>query len=229
MDGILKKNLIRIENEIGKNFQESLNPEELAKIVAVSKRQSEQKIRELYKLGVRHFAENYWQEAKEKISNLEDLDITWHFIGSLQSKKIKDIVGSFDYIQSLDKMEVAEKVAQKAEELGIVQKVFVQINIAQEMSKQGVSSNQALIFLHQLKKLKPIQVCGLMVFPPLCRTEDESRHWFREGFEIFRVARGHMGEAFKHLSMGTSSDYVIALQEGSNMLRLGEILMGPRI
>lgn len=229
MGGTLEKNLKRIQKEINNSIHRSKKPNGGVKIVAVSKRQSEEKIRSLYKLGINNFAENYWQEARDKLKNLEDLDITWHFIGSLQSKKIKDIVGRFDYIQSLDRMEIAEKVSDKAEELGIVQKVFVQVNIAQEMSKQGVSSNETLIFLHQLKQLKSIQVSGLMVFPPLRRRDEDIRHWFNEGYEIFNVAKGHMGEPFKYLSMGTSSDYPIAVEEGSNMLRIGEALIGPRI
>ena len=106
MVGMLQKNLLQIENKIKENLPTGVKPPQ---IVAVSKKQSVEKITQLYELGVRNFAENYLQEAKEKMDILKNLSIRWHFIGNLQSKKIKDIVGNFDLIHSVERIEIAEK------------------------------------------------------------------------------------------------------------------------
>ncbi|NQZ17807.1 MAG: YggS family pyridoxal phosphate-dependent enzyme [Bdellovibrionales bacterium] len=226
MVGSLKSNLEKVK----KNIQENLPSENVEpRIIAVSKRQDEQKVRDMHQLGVKDFAENYWQEAKDKIENLKDLDICWHYIGQLQKKKVKDIVGRFEFIHSLDRADIAEKMSDKCSELGIEQKVLIQVNIAGEMSKLGLKPEEALIFVHKLSQYKNLKLCGLMIFPPLCKTDEDNLHWFHEGKKLFDLLREHCGEDFQHLSMGTSQNYYLAVREGANMLRIGESLMGVRL
>ena len=229
MDGVLSKNLARVTKEIEQARARSEIAADAIRIIAVSKRQSIEKIRFLYQLGIHDFAENYWQEARDKMSALKDLDISWHFIGNLQKKKVKDIVGNFHWIHSLDRFDVAEKISFKATELGIEQQVLVQVNIAKEFSKQGLHPDEVIVFLHKLKKLPNLKISGLMIFPPLRKQQEETKHWFQEGYDLFCFAREHMGEDFAQLSMGTSMDYSWAVEKGANMLRIGEALMGSRI
>src|SRR5690606_31786342 len=146
-----------------------------------------------------------------------------------QKKKVKDIVGRFEYIHSLDREEIAEKISDKCLELNIKQKVLVQVNIAGEMSKLGLQSSEALLFLHKLGQYENLDVCGLMIFPPLVQTEQENLHWFKEGHKLFQLAQKHLGANFRFLSMGTSQNYPLAVREGANMLRIGESLMGLRL
>lgn len=226
MVGSLKSNL----EKVNKNIQDNLPAgTENPTIIAVSKRQDVQKIRDMYELGVRDFAENYWQEAKDKIETLKNLNIRWHYIGQLQKKKVKDIVGRFEFIHSLDREDIAEKMSDKCSELGIEQKVFIQVNIAGEMSKLGLKPEEALIFVHKLSQYKNLKVCGLMVFPPLCKTDEDNLKWFSEGKKLFELLKEHCDENFQYLSMGTSQNYHLAVREGANMLRIGESLMGLRL
>lgn len=227
MVGILEKNLEKIKS----NIQAEVSGENkiFPQILAVSKKQSEEKVRSLYSLGIKDFAENYLQEALVKMKALNDLDICWHFIGQLQKKKVKDIVGKFEYIHSLYREDVAEKISDKCNELNIIQKVLVQVNIAGEESKLGLNPDQVLIFIHKMSQYKNIHVCGLMVFPPLSESEEENIYWFKEGKKLFQLIKSHLGENFCYLSMGTSQNYHLAFREGANMLRIGESLMGPRL
>ncbi|MCB0378466.1 MAG: YggS family pyridoxal phosphate-dependent enzyme [Bdellovibrionales bacterium] len=226
MDGALEKNLERIQGNIAKALPKGCKP---PRIVAVSKHQPIEKIKDLYELGIHDFAENYWQEAAEKIETLKGLDITWHFIGSLQRKKMKDIVGTVDWIHSMDRIEVAEKISEVAQEKGLRQKVLLQVNVAGELSKMGIPPKEVMIFLHQVHRLPGLEIRGLMVFPPLCQNDEESLKWFEEGRQLFELAHKHFGPNFSELSMGTSHDYALATQKGATMLRIGESLMGVRI
>ena len=228
MAGVLENNLRRVKAEIEKAQSQLSDPPEV-RIVAVSKRQSIDKIRVLHSLGIRDFAENYVQEFRSKMEALKDLDICWHFIGTLQSKKVKDIVGTFEWIHSLDRFEVAEKLSFKAAELGIQQKVLVQVNIAKEFSKGGLAPEEVIVFLHKVKKLKNLTLSGLMIFPPLRKQKEECLHWFSEGYDLFCFARDHLGSDFNQLSMGTSSDYPWAVAKGATFLRIGEALLGSRV
>jgi pyridoxal phosphate enzyme (YggS family) len=206
--------LKKILNQIGKSG---------ARLVAVSKLQPSEKIRTLYACGQRDFAENYVQEAIEKIDSLVDLpDICWHFIGSLQKNKVKFVVGRFQWIHSVDSISLAEKISIEAAKKNIRQKIFLQLNISQEDTKGGFSTAEFPEQLKEIQLLKNIEIVGLMTMPPIFADLEQVRPYFRE---LRSLASS---QNLKELSMGTSSDFSIALQEGATMIRIGTILFGER-
>ena len=206
------KNLEKILTEIGNRD---------IRIVAVSKYYDYQRIEEAFRAGLRNFAESRAIEAVEKIGKLEDKirqDSTYHFIGHLQTNKVKYVVGNFDYIQSVDSLKIAEQIAKYAQEKNIVQKILIQVNNADEESKFGIAPSQLDELIEEISKLSSISIEGLMNIAPLIDDEKELR-------KLFSQMR-HLKEKYslKELSMGMSNDYKIALDEGATMIRLGRKL-----
>jgi PLP dependent protein len=196
-------------------------------ILAVSKFQPADKIELLYDQGQRLFAENYAQEASLKQELLKELKIEWHFIGSLQKNKVKLVVGKFHLIHSVDSLGLAQAIDRKASELGLKQKILLQLNLAQEETKGGFTEanfNEAAV---ELAKLSHLEVQGLMTMPPLFDDPEMSRPYFKKLSNI-RDQFSSLLPNLHLLSMGTSSDYLIAAEEGANLVRLGTILFGDR-
>lgn len=191
-------------------------------ILAVSKKQPIEKIIELHQLGQLDFGENYIQEALEKIEKLKDLNIKWHLIGPLQSNKVKFLKKNFEYIHSVDSLRLAQQINDKAAAIDYIQKIFLQINIAKENTKSGFTVEEFKSTWTELKKLANIKIVGLMTMPPLEASESELRIYFRELKSLADEYGLH------ELSMGTSHDYIIALEEGATWIRLGTILFGER-
>jgi pyridoxal phosphate enzyme (YggS family) len=202
-----------------------------ARILAVSKLQSEEKIRALYAEGQRDFAENYVQELLQKQERLKDLkDIRWHFIGHLQRNKVKNIVGRVELMHSLDSIELAETLDHQAEKLQQPQKVLIEVNLAGEQSKSGFGEDEVRQFWSLLCKFPHLEIRGLMTMPPLAEDPETARPYFRR----LKSLRDELNSttppphALSELSMGTSGDYAVALQEGATIVRLGTILFGER-
>jgi pyridoxal phosphate enzyme (YggS family) len=194
-----------------------------AKIVAVSKKQNEKKIRELFDQGQRIFAENYVQEALLKQFILGYLIGTeWHFIGKLQKNKVKLIVGKFSLIHSVDSLDLAELIGKKSHEAGLTQKILLQINLAEEATKGGFSKSEFLEKIDSIKKIQGLEVVGLMTMPPLFENPEAAKPYF---LELKSLADQHH---LKELSMGTSTDYQVAAKCGATLVRLGTILFGER-
>ncbi len=195
-------------------------------ILAVSKLQPIEKIINLYNEGQKHFGENYIQEALEKIENLKDYSITWHLVGPIQKNKVKYLKKNFAYIHSVDSLELAELIHQKAKDIDHIQKVFIQINLANnlasETSKHGFDQSQFEKSWDQLKKLSHLEIVGLMTMPPLQSQPKDNRTYFKKLVEI--------GQRYQlsQFSMGTSHDYQIALEENATWIRLGTVLFGER-
>jgi len=223
----LKKEFESLNKDISDLLKKNPN---IAKprVIAVSKRQPIERIRELYRLGQRDFAENYLSEALEKQTQLQDLNIRWHFIGNIQSKKIKEMVGKFNLIHSVSRLKEAESLAIAAQKNNVVQDILIQVNIASEESKQGFSPEESNRAALQIKDLIGLRLIGIMVFPPLSHTQAESHHWFEQGRLLFEQIKGVIGPQFERLSMGTSGDYLLALSHGATDIRVGERLLGPR-
>lgn len=199
-------------------------------IVAVSKKQPLEKIQILSQWGQRHFAENYLQEAEQKMEQWQALqaeaELVWHFIGRLQKKKIPKIVSLFSWIQSVDSAESAEKIAKVAQGLGREPQILLQVNIAEESTKGGVPPGDVLSVAAKVSHLTGLRLRGLMVFPPLEITSGID--WHQRGFELFQDLQRELGSSVDTLSMGTSGDFVRALERGSTSIRVGESLFGPR-
>lgn len=202
-------------------------------VIAVSKLQPTAKILALHRaLGHMDFGENYVQEALSKIEEFKNgtqiqIPLRWHFIGHLQSNKAKQIVGKFELIHSVDSLSLAQKISQAAKNAGLIQKILFQLNLANEDSKSGFDRAGFSADIPKLKELEGIDVQGLMTMPPLFDDPEKVRPYFRELNEILREMQVAWPEA-KQLSMGTSADFRIAIEEGATMLRLGSILFGAR-
>lgn len=136
-------------------------------LLAVSKLQPVEKIRQLYNEGQIHFGENYIQESLEKIETLRDLNIIWHLIGPIQKNKVKFLKKNFEYIHSVDSIELARLISKKAAELNWVQKIFLQINLSGEVSKSGFTETEILNQWPELSQLANLKIVGLMTMPPL--------------------------------------------------------------
>lgn len=198
----------------------SLNSQQ--KLLAVSKLQPIEKIRALYNEGQRDFAENYVQEALEKIKSLEDLSINWHLIGPIQKNKVRLLEKKFAYLHAINSLELATKISEEAMVLQHTQKVFMQINLSGEVTKSGFTPDDFIKQWPQLSSLAGLQIVGLMTMPPLENDPEKNRPYFKELKKIANKLQ------LTELSMGTSQDYKIALEEGATWVRIGTILFGER-
>ena len=191
------------------------------RIVAVTKYYDSSKIEEAYKAGLRDFAESRALEAVEKINKLDDeikSNSTYHFIGHLQTNKVKHVVGNFDYIQSVDSLKVAQEIAKHAAEKNIVQKILIQVNNANEESKFGIALSQLDELVEQIDSMNSLKLEGLMNIAPIYADEKALRRLFSQIRELKEKYK------LKELSMGMSNDFKIALDEGATIIRLGRIL-----
>ncbi len=199
---------------------EKLKPKQ--NLLAVSKLQSIEKIKLLYSDGQRQFAENYIQEALQKIESLSYLDIEWHLIGPIQKNKIKFLQKNFSFIHSIDSFELAEKISEKAVAIDYLQKVFIQVNLSNEPTKSGLLHPEVVEKWTSFLSLKGIKIVGLMTMPPLENEPEKNRPYFKE----LKKLANHLN--LTELSMGTSHDYLIALEEGATWIRIGTVLFGER-
>ena len=195
-------------------------------LIGASKSQTIKKIIEAHEDGIKNFGENYLQEAEEKITQL-DQDIVWHFIGLIQSRKAKKIAEIFDWVHTIDSFKVADKLNSARPKSKGVLNACLQINIDDEESKSGVKIKNLEELIQKSEALKNIKIRGLMVIPKPRDSEEEQRKVFRKVKEIYDslIRKGHK---FDTLSMGMTSDYGVAVQEGATMIRIGTGIFGPR-
>jgi pyridoxal phosphate enzyme (YggS family) len=196
-------------------------------IVAVTKYFDETGIEKYYNLGLRDFGENRVQDALAKIEKLSDevrKNSRFHLIGHLQTNKVKEVVGVFELIHSVDSFKLAKVISNEAQKRGIKQKILLQVNNANEEQKFGFSPDELLDCMSDILKLPNIQTEGLMNIAPLSQDSSYLRNLFRK----IRLLKDEIELEHKvqlpHLSMGMSNDYRIALEEGATMIRLGRIL-----
>jgi PLP dependent protein len=192
-------------------------------LLAVSKLQPAEKIKCLFDEGQRDFAENYIQEALQKIELLKNLSIQWHLIGPVQKNKVKFLKKNFAFIHSVDSYELALKISNQAIEINHRQKVFIQINLADEASKSGFAKSEFQEKWPKLSELSGIEIVGLMTMPPLENDSEKNRKFFQELKKMGNQLN------LNEFSMGTSHDYSVALEEGATWIRLGTLLFGERI
>lgn len=214
----IKQQLLQIQEEIA-----PYTPN----IIAVTKYFDENAIIEAYQAGLRDFAESRVIEASEKIAKLP-LEIKanskFHFIGHLQTNKVKKAIETFDFIHSVDSVKLAEKISSEAAEIGKTQKVLVQINNANEEQKFGFSKDEVFAEFGKILSLKNLEVIGVMNMAPLGAEENELKRLFSEIVEIRNELEKQFNCELKEISMGMSQDYAIAARAGSTMLRIGRKL-----
>lgn len=200
-------------------------------IIAVSKLQPIEKILNLKKQGHLDFGENYVQELIEKKKLINDIEIKWHFIGHLQTNKVKFIVGEVVLIHSVDSLKLAKAIDQEAKKKNITQSILIQVNVALEESKSGFSEETLLKVWPELCELKNINIKGLMTMPPLQNSAEQNVIYFQKLKNLRNVLNtsSNLSHNLIELSMGTSGDYLCAAQEGATMVRIGTLLFGERI
>lgn len=223
--------MIKSRSQILQEITQLSPKPEHVKLLAVSKKQSPDKIQWLYQQGQMSFGENYVQEAIEKITQLPLAGIDWHFIGHLQTNKVKDVVGKFSLIHSVDSLKLAQHISKKAKELNIVQSILIEINIAAEESKSGFILQDLKNHWAEITALENIRIMGLMCLPPADVSESITTTYFQNMIELSSELKNKTSTE-KHplteLSMGTSGDYQLALKNNATIIRLGTILFGER-
>ena len=220
------ENIQKIILDIKENCNLSKRSVEDVVLIGASKSQTIEKIIVAYEEGIKNFGENYLQEAEEKISKL-DQDIIWHFIGSIQSRKAKRIAEIFDWVHTIDSFKVAEKLNSSRPKSKGALNACLQLNIDDEESKSGLKIENLEEIIQKIEALENLKIRGLMVIPKPRDSEEEQRKVFRKVKEIYDslIRQGHN---FDTLSMGMTSDYGVAIQEGATMIRIGTGIFGPR-
>jgi PLP dependent protein len=196
-------------------------------LLAVSKTQTAEKIRQVAESGQRRFGENYLQEALVKISSLTDLNLEWHFIGPIQSNKTKDIAANFDWVQTVDRLKIAQRLNdQRPDNLGQLN-ICIQINIDNEATKSGVAAADVFTLAEQISQLNNLQLRGLMIIPTNTDDPAQQQHSFKQAHQLF-IELKKIYHSVDTLSMGMSADMTTAIAEGSTMVRIGTALFGAR-
>ncbi len=199
-------------------------------LIAVTKTQSPEVVREAFAAGLKVVGENRVQEAVEKAVQLSDLPLEWHLIGHLQTNKVKQAVALFSLIHSVDSPKLAAEIDRCAQNAGKMQNVLLQINIAHESTKSGVAPEEAEELADVIASLPHLRLCGIMTIAPLYQDPEQTRPIFREMRTLFERLRKKSlhPESFRWLSMGMTHDYKVAVEEGANMVRIGTGLFGVR-
>lgn len=195
-------------------------------LVAVAKTFPVDQVVTALEAGAIDIGENRAQELKEKAAVLGER-ARWHFIGPLQTNKVRQVVGIATLIHSVDRFGLGEAIARRARTLGIVQEVLVEVNIAGEATKAGVEPPGAIGLAEELYRLDGLRVCGLMAIPPQAERPEEARAYFGELAELGARLQGTIPGA-THLSMGMTADLEVAVEEGATLVRVGRAIFGPR-
>lgn len=221
MTGSISHQINLIQQQISKNV----------KLIAITKQVGLESIRAAYEVGIRDFGENRLQEALAKQEQLQDLtDISWHFIGHIQKNKAKKIIENFDWIHSVDSLALAQRLNTLAEELNLTPKVFLQVKALPDPNKYGWQITDLLQDLASLNQFQQLDIQGLMTILPLGLSSPEILSAFQaiQQLAITIKQKNYSNLTMQELSMGMSGDYLLAIQAGATMIRLGSIIFGER-
>ncbi len=227
MDENIRDNLAALKNKINSIEEKYGKQNNSVTLLAVSKSKTVGDITEAYEYGQRHFGENYLQEAQKKIQKLEEYNIVWHFIGPLQSNKTRLAAEKFDWVHSIDRVNIAERLSKQRPRGMPPLSVCIQLNISKESSKSGIDPAEIDHFLSKLYLLPNINVRGFMGISSLTAGFSEQRKQFRVLYECFSGAQ-NSGYDLDTLSMGMSGDFEAAIAEGATMIRIGTDIFGIR-
>jgi len=227
----LKDRLEQVKARIKKAADACQRPLDSIRLIAVTKTMPAEVVKEAIATGVTDLGENYIQEAREKINRLATANVDWHFIGHLQSNKAKYAVRLFDLIHSVDSISLAEQLLKEAEKQERKIEVLLQFNVSGEESKFGFDPKNIENICEKISGLPKIRVNGLMTIAPFTSNTKILTECFSNLRKLFQKISTWQLKNFnlKYLSMGMSNDYKIAIAEGSNMLRIGTAIFGPRI
>ncbi|MEB1810007.1 MAG: YggS family pyridoxal phosphate-dependent enzyme [Bacillaceae bacterium] len=222
----VKDNLHNIQEEINAACQRSGRNSKDVKIIAVTKYVTVERTQEALDAGIIHIGENRSEGLIEKAQSV-DIEPILHFIGSLQSKKVKNVVEHISYLHSLDRLSLAREI-QKRWQSPEPLKCFVQVNVSGEESKSGLKPNETIPFIQELAQFPAVQVAGLMTMAPFVENSEDTRPVFKKlrllQQEVQALSLDHA--PCTELSMGMSNDYIIAVEEGATFIRIGSSLVG---
>lgn len=235
----IEDTLTQVQNQINSAAKAHNKNSNDITLLAVSKKHTAEKIREVYTLGLRHFGENYIQEAQEKQAELAALEITWHFIGPIQSNKTRAIAEHFDWVHSVDRLKIAKRLSEQrnayiaanhsVDKKGEIKplNICLQVNIDEQESKSGVMPSDAVETALSIAKLPMLALRGLMFIPAPSSDYAQQRATFSRAQALYKELQQHCPD-MDTLSMGMSGDLEAAIAEGATIVRIGTALFGAR-
>ena len=232
----LDETLAQIRQQISWALDRAGRRGQTVRLIGVTKGKSAENIAQALRLGLRDIGENYLQEWQGKQAQLNQIlgaeakDIVWHFIGHLQSNKVRGVVGQAEWIHTVDSLKLASKISQAAGAVGCSQKILLEVNLAAEPTKSGFPPSELSKALAPLAALPHLSIAGLMAIPPMAEDPEKSRPYFRQLKSTLDECNrsGVFTKPFTELSMGMSQDFMVAIEEGATMVRVGTALFGPR-
>lgn len=206
------------------------SPEDIT-IIAVSKTVDGSRAREAVMGGLENLGENRVQEIMNKYDELQDLQVKWHMIGHLQKNKVKYIIDKVELIHSVESIELAAEINKRASQHNIISNILIELNIGEEESKFGINEISVYDFVSSMEQFENIKVMGLMTVAPYCENPEDVRWVFKKMKDIFdKISSMNLKNTqMKYLSMGMTNDFEIAIEEGSNIVRIGTAVFGKRI
>ena len=223
----IKKNILEIKKNISKISLDLNRTIDSVTLMAVSKKQTSENIREAYQAGQKDFGENYLQESISKIHELHDLEIIWHYIGSIQSNKSKLIAENYDWVHSIDKISTLKKINKYRGGVNRKINICIQVNIDAEDTKSGLYMNEVEDFIKGCSSMNWVNIRGLMAIPKYQSDSDLKSKAFKKIKHLFDdlIKKGYKLDT---LSIGMSSDYEEAIESGSTIVRIGTAIFGER-
>ena len=226
---MLKENLANVEKNIEQACKNAGRSRDEVTLIAVSKTKPVEMLQEIYDENIRDFGENKVQELCSKMGQLPS-DIRWHMIGHLQRNKVKYFVGKVELIHSVDTYRLAEEINIQAKKQNVIVPILVEVNIAHEESKFGISAEDAILLVEEISKLENIRIKGLMTIAPYVENPEDNRLYFRKIKQLsVDITNKNIDNVFMEiLSMGMTGDYMVAIEEGATMVRVGTGIFGER-
>lgn len=226
---MVKENLKQVKKNIEEACKRAGRKSEEVTLIAVSKTKPVEMIEDAIEYGIKDFGENKVQEMSDKMNTIS-AELNWHLIGHLQRNKVKYIVDKTYLIHSVDSLRLAEQINQEAKKRNVICNVLIEVNIAQEESKFGVTKEELPNLLRQIRDLKNVYVKGLMTIAPFVDNPEDNREYFKEMHKLFvdMSAENTDNIRMEVLSMGMTGDYQVAIEEGATMVRVGTGIFGTR-
>ena len=226
---MVAENLAQVQKNINESYNKiNRDPNEVT-LIAVSKTKPVEMLKEAYDAGARVFGENKVQEIVDKYDQMPS-DVKWHMIGHLQRNKVKYIVDKVAMIHSVDSLRLAETIEKEAAKKAVIVPILIEVNVAQEESKFGLKPEEVLPLIEQIADFSHIRIKGLMTIAPYVDNAEENREIFRElkKLSVDIAAKNINNVTMSVLSMGMTGDYMVAVQEGATMVRVGTGIFGAR-
>lgn len=226
---MIKDNVLKIFEKVKISAEKSGRKFEDIIILAASKTQPIEKILQAYEAGIRYFGENKVQEGISKIEALKDIkDIHWHLIGGLQTNKAKYAVKYFEMIHSVDRKELSDELDKRAKKENKIMPVLIEVNVGEEETKYGVKPKDLFNLYEYCLMKEYLDIQGLMCIPPYSENPEDSRKYFIMLRQLKEELENKFNKKLKHLSMGMSHDFEVAIEEGATIVRIGTAIFGER-